>query len=161
DLPLNAEADIADALKQLKQILREMGDLLNENAIWKARTEGVGYLDLTGCMALGITGPTLRATGLPHDLRKSEPYCGYQDYEFDVITDDTCDVSGRYMIRVKEMWESIKIVEQCLDKLRPGPIMVDDRKIAWPADLKVGPDGMGNSPEHIEKIMRSSSAAII
>jgi NADH-quinone oxidoreductase subunit D len=161
DLPPNAIDDIAAALKELRVPLSQMGDLLNENAIWKARTEDVGYLDLTGCMALGVTGPILRATGLPHDLRKSEPYCGYQDYEFDVITADTCDSYGRYIIRVKEMWESIKIVEQCLDKLRPGPTMVEDRKIAWPADLSVGPDGMGNSPEHIAKIMGSSMEALI
>ena len=57
--------------------------LLNGQPIWKGRTVGVGYLDLTGCMALGITGPILRSTGLPHDLRKSEPYCGYETYEFD------------------------------------------------------------------------------
>jgi NADH-quinone oxidoreductase subunit D len=161
DLPPNAEADIVEGLKGLRQVLKEMGDLLNENAIWKARTEDVGYLDLAGCMALGITGPILRATGLPHDLRKSEPYCGYENYEFDVITADTCDAYGRYIIRVKEMWESIKIVEQCLDKLKPGPHMVEDRKIAWPADLKVGPDGMGNSPEHIAKIMGGSMEALI
>jgi NADH-quinone oxidoreductase subunit D len=161
DLPPNAETEIAEALKQLRQPLREMSDLLNENAIWKARTEGVGYLDLTGCMALGITGPILRSTGLPHDLRKSEPYCGYENYEFDVITHDGCDAYGRYMIRVNEMWESLKIVEQCLDKLRPGPILVEDRKIAWPADLTVGPDGMGNSPEHIAKIMGGSMEALI
>ena len=161
DLPPNAEADIVEALTGLKQVLREMGDLLNENAIWKARTQDVGYLDLEGCMALGITGPILRSTGLPHDLRKSEPYCGYQNYEFDVITADTCDSYGRYIIRVKEMWESLKIVEQCLDKLRPGPTMVEDRKIAWPADLTVGPDGMGNSPEHIAKIMGGSMEALI
>lgn len=161
DLPPNAATEIAEALKQLRQPLREMGELLNENAIWKARTQGVGYLDLTGCMALGITGPILRSTGLPHDLRKSEPYCGYQHYEFDVITDDSCDAYGRYMIRVKEMWESMKIVEQCLDKLRPGPTMISDRKLAWPADLQVGPDGLGNSPKHIAKIMGSSMEALI
>ncbi len=64
-------------------------------------------------MALGITGPVLRATGLPHDLRKAQPYCGYDTYDFDVITDDGCDAYGRYLIRVKEMRESIRIVEQC------------------------------------------------
>ena len=161
DLPPNAKTEISDALKPLRVALREMGNLLNENAIWKARTEDVGYLDLAGCMALGITGPILRSTGLPHDLRKSEPYCGYENYEFDVITDDSCDAYGRYIIRVNEMWESVKIVEQCLDKLQPGPTMVEDRKIAWPADLKVGPDGMGNSAEHIEKIMSGSMEALI
>ena len=91
----------------------------------------------------------------------AEPYCGYENYEFDVITDDGCDAYGRYIIRVKEMWESMKIVEQCLDKLQPGPTMVEDRKIAWPADLKVGPDGLGNSPEHIAKIMSGSMEALI
>src|SRR6202046_2662687 len=161
DLPPNAQTEIAEALKKLKVSLRDMGDLLNESAIWKARTKDVGYLDLTGCMALGITGPCLRSTGLPHDLRRTEPYCGYENYEFDVITDDGCDAYGRYIIRVKEMSESVKIVEQCLDKLRPGPTMVENRKIAWPADLKVGPDGLGNSPEHIEKIMSGSMEALI
>jgi NADH-quinone oxidoreductase subunit D len=161
DLPPDAKTEIAEALKKVKVVLREMGDLLNESAIWKARTKDVGYLDLTGCVALGVTGPILRATGLPHDLRRSEPYCGYENYEFDVITDDGSDSYGRYIIRVKEMWESVKIVEQCLDKLRPGPTMVEDRKIAWPADLKVGPDGLGNSPEHIAKIMGTSMEALI
>ncbi len=103
DLPPDAASEIADTVKQLREPLRDMEQLLNENPIWKARTEGVGYLDLTGCMALGITGPILRSTGLPHDLRKSEPYCGYENYEFDVITDDGCDSYGRYMIRVNEM----------------------------------------------------------
>ena len=60
-------------------------DLLVDNGIWKGRTDGVGYLDLAGCMALGVTGPILRATGLPHDLRKSQPYCGYETYDFEVV----------------------------------------------------------------------------
>ncbi len=161
DLPPDAKTEIAEALKPLKVTLHEMDNLLSESAIWKARTRDVGYLDLTGCMALGVTGPCLRSTGLPYDLRRSEPYCGYENYEFDVITDDGCDAYGRYIIRVKEMWESVKIVEQCLDKLKPGPTMVDDRKIAWPADLKVGPDGLGNSPEHIAKIMNTSMESLI
>ena len=80
-----------DLLKMLPGRLRELEDLLTENYIWKARTQGIGYLDLTGCMALGITGPVLRSTGLPHDLRKAQPYCGYETYDFDVITDDGCD----------------------------------------------------------------------
>jgi len=103
----------------------------------------------------------LRATGLPHDLRKSQPYCGYENYEFDVSTDTGCDAYGRYLIRVDEMKESLKIVEQCLDKLRPGPIMVEDKKIAWPADLTLGPDGLGNSPGHVREIMDSSMESLI
>jgi NADH-quinone oxidoreductase subunit D len=161
DLPVGAVEKIREVLDVLPGRLRDMEDLLSENYIWKARTQGIGYLDLTGCMALGITGPILRATGLAHDLRRSEPYCGYENYEFDVITDTACDSYGRYLIRVKEMKESLKIVEQCLDRLRPGPIMVEDKKIAWPADLVVGKDGLGNSPEHIAEIMGSSMEGLI
>ncbi len=164
DLPDDAIPAIRDLLKLLPKRLRDMENLLRENYIWKARTQGIGYLDLTGCMALGITGPVLRSTGLPHDLRRAEPYCGYENYEFDVITDDGCDCYGRYLIRVEEMTESIKIVEQCTDrlgKLASGPVMISDKKLAWPADLKLGPDGLGNSPEHIAKIMGSSMEALI
>jgi len=164
DLPDEALPQLRELLKLLPKRLRDMENLLNENYIWKARTQGVGYLDLTGCMALGITGPVLRSTGLPHDLRKSQPYCGYESYDFDVITDDQCDAYGRYMIRVREMRESIKIVEQCVERLSktgPGPVMITDKKLAWPADLKVGPDGLGNSKEHIAKIMGSSMEALI
>lgn len=161
DLPDEAIPQIRDFLKLMPKRLKDIEDLLTDNYIWKARTKGVGYLDLTGCMALGITGPVLRSTGLPYDVRRAEPYCGYQDYEFDVITDDGCDAYGRYLIRIAEIKESLKIVEQCLDKLRPGPVMVADRKIAWPADLTVGPDGQGNSKEHIGWIMGHSMEGLI
>jgi len=94
-------------------------------------------------------------------LRRAQPYCGYETYDFDVITDDGCDSYGRYIIRVKEMRESIKIVEQCVQRLKPGPVMIQDKKLAWPADLKIGPDGLGNSPEHIAKIMGHSMEGLI
>ncbi|QIS20294.1 NADH dehydrogenase (quinone) subunit D [Nocardia terpenica] len=161
DLPDDGVTKVRELLALMPKRLRDLELLLNENPIWKARTRNVGYLDLTGCMALGITGPVLRSTGLPHDLRKSQPYCGYENYEFDVMTDTGCDAYGRYLIRVNEMKESLKIVEQCLDKLRPGPVMIDDKKLAWPADLQLGPDGLGNSPRHIGKIMGTSMEALI
>lgn len=164
DLPDDAISQVRALLDLLPKRLGDLEDLLNENYIWKARTVGVGYLDLTGCVALGITGPVLRSTGLPHDLRRAQPYCGYQDYDFDVITDDRCDSYGRYIIRVKEMRESLKIVEQCVDRLEKmgdGPVMINDKKLAWPADLRVGPDGLGNSPEHIARIMGRSMEGLI
>ncbi|MEV0546905.1 NADH dehydrogenase (quinone) subunit D [Nocardia salmonicida] len=161
DLPDDGVTKVRELLDLLPGRLRDMEHLLSANPIWKKRTQDIGYLDLTGCMALGITGPVLRATGLPHDLRKSDPYCGYENYEFDVPTTTGCDCYGRYIIRVAEMTESIKIVEQCLDKLRPGPVMIDDKKIAWPADLELGPDGLGNSPKHIGKIMGTSMESLI
>ncbi|MFD9547491.1 NADH dehydrogenase (quinone) subunit D [Nocardia salmonicida] len=161
DLPDDGVTKVRELLDLLPGRLRDMEHLLSANPIWKKRTQDIGYLDLTGCMALGITGPVLRATGLPHDLRKSDPYCGYENYEFDIPTTTGCDCYGRYIIRVAEMAESIKIVEQCLDKLRPGPVMIDDKKVAWPADLELGPDGLGNSPKHIGKIMGTSMESLI
>lgn len=164
DLPDEALPMIRDFLKLMPKRLKDIEDLLTENYIWKARTRGVGYLDLTGCMALGITGPVLRSTGLPYDVRRAEPYCGYQDYEFEVITDDGCDAYGRYLIRIAEIKESLKIVEQCVEKLaklQGEPVMVSDRKIAWPADLTIGPDGQGNSREHIGWIMGHSMEGLI
>ena len=161
DITDDQVARIRETLPLLRKRMKDTTDLLVDNAIWMGRTVGVGYLDLAGCMALGITGPILRSTGLPHDLRKSQPYCGYETYEFDVPTQDTCDAYGRFLIRVAEMQESIKIVEQALDRLRPGPVMIEDKKIAWPARLSIGGDGQGNSPEHIKEIMAESMEALI
>ena len=145
----------------MRRRLKDTSDLLVDNSIWMGRTVGVGYLDLAGCMSLGITGPILRSTGLPHDLRKSQPYCGYENYEFDVVTKDTCDVYGRFLIRIEEMEQSLRIVEQCLDRIKPGPVMIEDKKIAWPAQLSIGSDGQGNSPEHIKRIMSESMEGLI
>ncbi len=161
DLPKGIEKDIASTIKILRERSSDVHNLLVDNAIWLGRTQGVGYLDLAGCMALGITGPILRSTGLPWDLRKSDPYCGFENYEFEVPTQTTCDVYGRFLIRLAEIEQSINIVEQCLDKLEPGPVFIDDKKIAWPARLTVGPDGQGNSLEHIKEIMGTSMEALI
>ncbi|MFA5710223.1 NADH dehydrogenase (quinone) subunit D [Mycolicibacterium sp.] len=161
DLPEDVPAQIAALCELLPGRLAELEALLRGNAIWKARTVDIGYLDLTGCMALGITGPVLRSTGLSHDLRKAQPYCGYETYDFDVITGTHSDCYDRYVIRVEEMNESLRIVRQCLDRLEPGPVMIEDRKLAWPADLALGPDGLGNSPAHIAKIMGTSMEGLI
>jgi NADH-quinone oxidoreductase subunit D len=161
DLPEDGVEKIRATIPLLRKRLKDTVDLLVDNSIWMGRTVGVGYLDLTGCMALGITGPVLRATGLPHDLRKSEPYCGYENYEFDVCTETTNDVYGRFLIRIAEMEQSLRIVEQCLDRITPGPVMIADKKIAWPAQLSIGSDGQGNSPEHIKEIMSESMEALI
>jgi NADH-quinone oxidoreductase subunit D len=142
--------------------LQEYMGLASDNPIFAGRLKDVAILDLAGCMALGVTGPPLRATGLPWDLRKTQPYCGYETYEFDVPVWDTCDAFGRFRVRQLEIPQSLNIIEQCLDRLKtPGPVMVADKKIAWPAQLSVGSDGMGNSLEHIKHIMGESMEALI
>lgn len=161
DLPEDGVQQIRDTVPLLRHRLKDTVDLLVDNSIWMGRTVDIGYLDLAGCMALGMTGPVLRATGLPHDLRKSQPYCGYENYEFDVCTENTSDVYGRFLIRINEMEQSLRIVEQCLDRIKPGPVMVEDKKIAWPSKLSIGSDGQGNSPEHIKHIMAESMEGLI
>ena len=148
----------------MKKRLPEYADLCNANPIFKGRLENVGHLDLAGCLALGLTGPVLRSTGYPWDLRKTQPYCGYETYDFDVQTWDTCDSYGRFRVRLAEMWESLRIVEQAADrlaKLEGAPVMVSDKKVAWPSQLAIGSDGLGNSLDHIRHIMGESMEALI
>ena len=163
DLPEGMIEQIRSMIPQVRKGIRELEALLLEAPILKGRTKHVGYLDLTGCMALGITGPILRSTGLPHDLRKSDPYCGYEKYDFDVVTRTGADAYDRLCIRLDEMHQSLRIIEQVTDELagNPGPVMVADKRIAWPANLSVGPDGQGNSLEHIREIMGTSMESLI
>jgi NADH-quinone oxidoreductase subunit D len=164
DMPAGALDEIRDFVKLMKKRLPEYADLCNANPIFRARLVDVGVLDLAGCLALGLTGPILRSTGYPWDLRKTQPYCGYEDYDFEVQTWDTPDAYGRFRIRLNEMWESLKIIEQCADRLADlegAPVMVADKKIGWPAQLAIGSDGMGNSLDHIKHIMGESMEALI
>ncbi|MEX0426198.1 NADH-quinone oxidoreductase subunit D [Nocardioides sp. DS6] len=164
DLPDGALEEIDGFITLMRKRLKEYADLCNANPVFKGRLEGVGHLDLEGCLALGLTGPILRATGYPWDLRKTQPYSGYEDYDFDVITWDTADAYGRFRIRLAEMWESLRVVEQAATRLAGlagAPVMVADKKIAWPAQLAIGSDGMGNSLDHIRHIMGESMEALI
>jgi NADH-quinone oxidoreductase subunit D len=164
DLPKGAIAKIRETVAELRKNFKDNEKLLVGNSIWMKRTEGIGYLDLAGATTLGITGPVLRSTGLPWDLRKMAPYCGYEQYDFDVVTADTCDVYGRFLIRIAELEQSLRIIEQACDKLGKSegqPVMVADKKIAWPSQLAVGNDGMGNSLDHIREIMGESMEALI
>jgi len=164
DLPAGATTKIRETVKELRKNFKDNETLLVGNSIWIKRTKDVGYLDLAGCITLGVTGPVLRATGMPWDLRKTQPYCGYENYNFDVITADTCDVYGRFLIRMQELEQSLRIIEQACDKLddlEGAPVMVADKKIAWPAQLALGSDGLGNSLDHIREIMGESMEALI
>jgi NADH-quinone oxidoreductase subunit D len=166
DLPRGALEALREFLDVMPPLIGEIRALLDANPIYLARTKNIAYLDLPGCMTLGVTGPVLRATGLPWDLRKSQPYCGYETYEFEVPTQNTCDAYGRYLVRMDEMEESLKIIAQCVDRLaakrpRDDRVMIADAKIGWPAQLAVGADGLGNSADHIAHIMGQSMEALI
>jgi NADH-quinone oxidoreductase subunit D len=161
DLPEGYEQAVRDFIKVMDSRLPDLDKLLTGQPIWKNRLIGIGYLPVDACLALGVTGPILRSAGLPWDMRKTEPYLGYEEYDFEVPTSTAADAYARYLLRVEEMHQSLKIVAQCLDKLEPGPTMVEDQKIAWPAKLTIGADGMGNSLEHVRKIMGQSMEALI
>ena len=104
----------------------------------------------------------LRAAGLGWDLRKTDPDLGYGEFDFDVPVSDRGDCWARYEVRVAEMRESLRLVAQVADRLdEPGPVMIDDPKIAWPAQLALGPDGLGNSLEHVQHIMADSMESLI
>jgi NADH-quinone oxidoreductase subunit D len=169
DLPPGALEAIRAYLDDAPEFVRDLHKLIDANPIFVGRNKGVAYLDLASCMALGVTGPMLRSAGLPWDLRKSQPYCGYQTYEFDVPVNDMADAYGRYLIRMDEIDESMRIIRQAIDRLAdrgsPGPdkdpVMIPDAKIGWPSRLSLGPDGLGPSPEHIAHIMGQSMEALI
>ena len=164
DTPEGFTTQARAALKNVRGYLKQLGDLMLANPIFKARLTDVGVLNLSGCMALAVTGPVLRSTGLPYDVRKDNPYCGYETYDFDVPTAKGADCYDRVVLRVEECYQSLKIVEQAmerLDRTEGEPVMVADKKIAWPAQLAVGGDGQGNSLEHIKKIMGTSMEALI
>ncbi len=169
DLPPGALEAIRGYLDDAPAFVHDLHTLIDSNPIFIGRNKGVAYLDLESCMALGVTGPMLRSTGLPWDLRKSQPYCGYESYDFDVPVNDMADAYGRYLIRMDEIDQSMRIIRQCCDRLAergsPGPdkdpVMIRDAKIGWPAQLSLGPDGLGPSPEHIKHIMGQSMEALI
>ena len=162
--------DIDDeGLPKIRKFLQDMPKriddyetLLNDNPIWRERNVGVGKLNVEDALALGVTGPLLRAAGLAADVRKDAPYSGYETYEFDVPTRAEGDSYARYTLRLDEMRESMRIVAQCVERLdEPGPVMVSDPKVAWPAKLSVGPDGIGNDPEYLRHIMEESMESLI
>jgi len=161
DLPDDYDSKIRDFLKVMDSRLPGYDKLLTGQPIWRNRMAGVGVLPVDACLALGVTGPILRAAGLAWDLRKIEPYLGYEEYTFEVPTSTDADCFARYLLRLEEIHQSLRIVKQCLTKLEPGPVMVGDKKIAWPAQLTIGADGMGNSLEHVRKIMGQSMESLI
>jgi NADH-quinone oxidoreductase subunit D len=161
DLPDGSVEMLREWIVEIRKEIQGLRTLVQNQPIWVNRLKDVGWLGVEGCLALGVTGPMLRAAGLPWDLRKTDPYLGYEAFDFEVPVYDGGDCYSRFLVRVDEMYESTRIIEQAIERLEPGPVWVDDPKIAWPARLSVGPDGMGNSLEHVQKIMGTSMEALI
>ena len=162
DLPPDGPRMIAKFLDTMPARIDDYERILNDNPIWLERNVGVGKLSAEDALALGVTGPILRSAGVPIDLRKDEPYCGYETYDFDVPVRTEADAYSRYVIRIAEMRESLRIIEQALERLaEPGRVMVEDPKVGWPVKLSVGPDGIGNDEAYLRHIMEESMEALI
>jgi NADH-quinone oxidoreductase subunit D len=163
DLPAGCLDELADVEALLAKRLPELAALCNANPIFRARMDGVGILPLDACLSLGVTGPVLRSTGLPWDLRRTQPYWGYDSFDFEVVTWEGSDAYARFRVRLEEIHQSLRIIGQCRRRLaaEPGPVMVDDPKIAWPAQLSVGSDGQGSSSDYVGQIMGQSMESLI
>lgn len=132
DLPEGFEAAARAFVKEFPKMMQQYATMFAKNDIFVNRTKNVGIISKETALDYGLTGPSLRASGVPLDFRKAQPYSGYADYDFEVPTSDVGDAYTRFMMRFYEMTESLKIVEQALDKLEPGPIRDPDRRISLP-----------------------------
>ena len=132
DIPPGWEAKVRAFCELMPKRIDQYEALLDRNEIWLQRLKGTGIVSQERCLELGVTGPLLRATGHPWDLRKAMPYCSYEDFEFDVPVGSVGDNFDRYKVRLDEMRESVKIVLQALDGMPEGALITDDRKVALP-----------------------------
>ena len=138
DLPDGLLDDIAKWSESFPGFVEDMENLLTNNRIFKQRTVDIGAVNQDEAQSLGFTGPCIRASGLPWDLRKSRPYDCYSEVDFDIPVGKTGDCYARYLVRVEEMRQSLRIIKQCLDNIPDGPVKSTDNKIAPPkrSDMK-------------------------
>ncbi len=138
DVPAEFEAAVKQIIEVFPKRIDQYEALLTKNPLFMDRTKGIGKIDTKTALAWDVTGPTLRATGIAHDVRKANPYCGYEQYDFEIPTQTTGDIYGRYKVRVEEMRQSVRIVEQALNKLPYGPVRDNNPKFVPPPRSEIG-----------------------
>ncbi len=138
DVPVEFEKAVRDFIKMFPKRIDQYEALLTRNPLFLDRTLGIGKITTEDALNFGMTGPGLRATGSDWDLRKKQPYSGYEQYEFDVPTRSEGDVYARYLVRVQEMREALKIVQQALNKLQLGPVRSNNYKFVPPPRSEIG-----------------------
>ncbi|WP_028459471.1 NADH dehydrogenase (quinone) subunit D [Chloroflexus sp. Y-396-1] len=140
DLPSDFIPTVEQFLAIMPSRLDEYEDLLTANPLWLERTVGVGVIDAQSAIALGLTGANLRATGVAYDVRKAMPYSGYETYSFEIPVGKNGDIYDRYRVRIAEMRQSVKIIQQATERLRelgPGPVVTPNRKVAPPPKREI------------------------
>jgi NADH-quinone oxidoreductase subunit D len=138
DVPAEFNDAVRNFINILPNRLDEYESMLTKNVLFLERTVGIGKISTEDCIRYGITGPILRATGKAFDLRKIRPYSGYDLYDFDIPTQPAGDVYARYLVRVQEMRESVRIIDQALTKLPGGPVRSNNRKFVPPPRSEIG-----------------------
>jgi NADH dehydrogenase I D subunit len=153
DVPADFPALVGEFLDKFPPLLGEVETMLSGNRIFKDRSVGVGTLSAEQAVAWGVTGPLLRASGVPYDIRRARPYLVYPELDFDIPVRFEGDVYARYLVRMEEMRQSVRIVRQALAKLPAGPLNVADHKVALPPKENVYRD-MESLIQHFEIVMQ-------
>ncbi len=152
DIPDGWEAGLRDFVRTFPSTLEEVDTMFTRNAIWIGRTQNVGALTAEEAINYSLSGPMLRASGVDYDVRKDRPYLGYEDYDFDVPVGEHGDIYDRYRVRLEEMFQSTRILAQALDKLKPGPLNVDDPRLILPPKSRAMSD-MEAMIYHFKQVM--------
>jgi NADH dehydrogenase I D subunit len=137
DLPEDFDAELRECLGEMEAAIQDVTGLLNKNKIFLKRTVDVGVISAEDAVNYGFTGPCLRACGVPFDLRKDQPYYGYDEYDWEVVVGEHGDSYDRIVVRFEEMRQSARIIDQALRQLKPGPIMSGDKRVALPPKAEV------------------------
>jgi NADH-quinone oxidoreductase subunit D len=132
DVPAGFEQKVRTYIDEMPGNLDTYEGLLTKNTIWLQRTVGNGYISAEDAVDMGLTGPPLRGSGVNWDLRRDDPYSGYEDFTFTVPVGEKCDTFDRYKVRLIEMREACNIIRQALDKLKPGPVLADNPQVCYP-----------------------------
>jgi NADH-quinone oxidoreductase subunit D len=152
DVPEGWEDGLRTFVKTFPKVLREVDSMFTRNAIWCGRTQGVGAMSSADAINYSLSGPMLRASGVDYDVRKDRPYLGYDEFDFDVPIGEHGDVYDRYRVRLEEMFQSVRILDQALDRLKPGPVDVADPRITLPPKSKAMSD-MEAMIYHFKQVM--------
>ena len=132
DIPAGFERRVQQFQDAFPKALDEFDRLVTGNRIFQKRTQGIGYISAEDAIDWGLSGPSLRGSGVALDIRRANPYSGYETYDFEIPIEHDCDVWARYLVRMREMRESQKIVHQALARLKPGPVKADAPKVVLP-----------------------------
>ena len=138
DVPAEFDGTVRKVLEVMPERIKEYESLLTKNPIFIDRTRGIGVISGEDCIRYGLSGPIIRASGIAYDVRKARPYASYAQYDFDIPTQTGGDIYDRYLVRVEEMRQSLRIIQQALDKLPDGPVRSNNRKYVPPPRAELG-----------------------